>query len=64
MSIREDALAGKVTPLFEECARNGLPIISVPVCALGIADFNVPVRRFHVERRGDRWKTFGFLLVP
>ena len=27
-----------------------LPIISLPVCSLGIADFNEPVRRFHVDR--------------
>ena len=28
----------------------GLPIISVGCCALGIADFNGPVQKFHVER--------------
>jgi sugar phosphate isomerase/epimerase len=28
----------------------GLPVVSVCCCALGIADFNPPVRRFHVER--------------
>jgi len=32
------------------CESYDLPIISVPVCSLGIADFNEPVRRFHVER--------------
>ena len=34
----------------EICARNGLPIVSLPVCSLGIADFNEPVRSFHVTR--------------
>ncbi len=32
------------------CKSYGLPIVSVPVCSLGIADFNQPVRRFHIER--------------
>ena len=34
----------------ESCAQCQLPVISVVCCALGIADFNKPVRRFHVER--------------
>lgn len=34
----------------DTCHEVGLPIISVCCCALGIADFNRPVRRFHVER--------------
>ncbi|MGC4051480.1 MAG: hypothetical protein QM757_19190 [Paludibaculum sp.] len=28
----------------------GLPIVSVVCCALGIADFNQTVRRFHIDR--------------
>jgi sugar phosphate isomerase/epimerase len=37
--------------LIRETAReSGLPIISVCCVALGIADFNTPVRRFHFER--------------
>lgn len=32
------------------CARYRLPIVSLPVCSLGIADFNEPVRRFHIDR--------------
>ena len=39
-----------------------LPIISLPVCSLGIADFNEPVRRFHVDRTKvsvDLAKTVG-----
>jgi sugar phosphate isomerase/epimerase len=34
----------------ETCEDAGLPIVSLPCCALGIADFNAPVRRFHVQR--------------
>lgn len=36
--------------IIEECRANGLPIISATCCALGIADFNDPVRKFHVDR--------------
>jgi len=32
------------------CARVDLPVISTVCCALGIADFNKPVREFHVMR--------------
>jgi D-psicose/D-tagatose/L-ribulose 3-epimerase len=34
----------------DTCEDVGLPVVSVACCALGIADFNTPVRRFHVER--------------
>ena len=34
----------------ESCAAAGLPVVSTVCCALGIADFNLPVRRFHLER--------------
>jgi sugar phosphate isomerase/epimerase len=34
----------------DTCREAGLPVISVCCCALGIADFNPPVRRFHVSR--------------
>jgi D-psicose/D-tagatose/L-ribulose 3-epimerase len=34
----------------DTCRDVGLPIVSLPVCALGIADFNTPVRKFHVHR--------------
>jgi sugar phosphate isomerase/epimerase len=33
-----------------ECAKAALPVVSVACCALGIADFNASVRRFHAER--------------
>ena len=34
----------------DTCLAEGLPIISVCCVALGIADFNTPVRQFHAER--------------
>ncbi|HZP02799.1 MAG TPA: sugar phosphate isomerase/epimerase [Terriglobia bacterium] len=34
----------------DTCREVGLPIISVCCCALGIADFNPSVQRFHVQR--------------
>jgi len=36
--------------MVKVCGKYGLPIVSAPVCALGIADFAEPVRRFHVQR--------------
>ncbi|MBV9759118.1 MAG: sugar phosphate isomerase/epimerase [Acidobacteriaceae bacterium] len=34
----------------DACLSSGLPVVSTVCCALGIADFNKPVRQFHVER--------------
>lgn len=34
----------------DTCEDVGIPVVSVPCCALGIADFNLPVRQFHVHR--------------
>jgi D-psicose/D-tagatose/L-ribulose 3-epimerase len=34
----------------ETCRKTNLPVTSVVCCALGIADFNATVRRFHVDR--------------
>jgi D-psicose/D-tagatose/L-ribulose 3-epimerase len=34
----------------DTCRECEIPVISVPCCALGIADFNLPVRQFHVHR--------------
>ncbi len=44
--ITEDCKA----EIVRVCQENNLPIISVPVCSLGIADFADPVRAFHVQR--------------
>jgi D-psicose/D-tagatose/L-ribulose 3-epimerase len=34
----------------ETCAACELPVVSIVCCALGIADFNASVRRFHTDR--------------
>src|SRR5437667_10481602 len=47
----------------------GLPIISLPVVAVGLIDFNDPVREFHLERckkfidLARTWKAKNILLV-
>jgi sugar phosphate isomerase/epimerase len=47
----------------------GLPIISLPVVAVGLIDFNEPVREFHVERckkfidLAQQWSAKNILLV-
>ncbi|MBV8898097.1 MAG: sugar phosphate isomerase/epimerase [Acidobacteriaceae bacterium] len=43
------------------CERAGLPVTSVVCCALGIADFNPPVRDFHVMR-AKRYLDLGYEL--
>jgi sugar phosphate isomerase/epimerase len=43
----------------EACSAAELPIISVVCCALGIADFNTPVRRFHIDR-AKSYLDFGY----
>jgi sugar phosphate isomerase/epimerase len=51
------------------CDKLGLPIISLPVCSLGLADFAAPVREFHVERTkkfidlARAWRARNVLLV-
>jgi sugar phosphate isomerase/epimerase len=45
-----DARPGEVAALKAECDRHGLPVVSVACVALGLADFNPPVRRFHEGR--------------
>jgi sugar phosphate isomerase/epimerase len=63
ISRKEVALVAKT------CEKLGLPIISLPVCALGIADFADPVREFHVERTkkfidvAREWSAKNVLLV-
>lgn len=41
---------GERRKIAEVCGKNSLPIISLPVVAEGLIDFNEPVRRFHIER--------------
>src|SRR5437763_8128154 len=53
----------------QTCERLGLPIISLPVCSLGLADFSEPVREFHIERTkkfidlARTWNAKNVLLV-
>jgi D-psicose/D-tagatose/L-ribulose 3-epimerase len=53
----------------DTCKEVRLPVVSVVGCALGIADFNRPVRRFHVDRAkkyldlGYELEARNFLLV-
>jgi sugar phosphate isomerase/epimerase len=44
ISQKEVRLVGRATE------RLGLPVISLPVVAVGLIDFNDPVREFHLER--------------
>jgi len=47
----------------------GLPIVSLPVVAIGLIDFNEPVREFHLDRcrkfidLAQRWEAKNILLV-
>jgi sugar phosphate isomerase/epimerase len=51
------------------CEKLGLPIVSLPVVALGLVDFNEPVREFHLERGrkfidlAHAWEAKNILLV-
>ena len=36
--------------VLDTCRKNNLPIVSLPVVAAGLIDFNEPVRAFHVQR--------------
>jgi len=63
ISKQEIALVAKT------CDKLGLPIVSLPVCSLGLADFAEPVRNFHVERTkkfidlARTWNAKNVLLV-
>ena len=51
------------------CEKLHLPVVSLPVCSLGLADFNEPVREFHIERTkkfidlARNWNAKNVLLV-
>ena len=45
----------------DTCIECGLPVVSTVCCALGIADFNGTVRRFHVDR-AKRYLDLGYEL--
>jgi sugar phosphate isomerase/epimerase len=63
-------ISRKEVQLVARTARKlGLPVISLPVVALGLIDFNEPVRAFHVERcrrfidLAREWEARNILLV-
>ncbi|HEY6226307.1 MAG TPA: sugar phosphate isomerase/epimerase family protein [Verrucomicrobiae bacterium] len=59
----------EVTTVARTSKKLGLPIISLPVVATGLIDFNEPVREFHVERckkyidLAREWDAKNILLV-
>src|SRR6266850_6065236 len=59
----------EVSLVAKTCDKLNLPIISLPVCSLGLADFAAPVREFHIERTkkfidlARAWRARNVLLV-
>src|SRR5882672_7253536 len=59
----------EVSLVSRTCEKLGLPIISLPVCSLGLVDFSAPVREFHLERTkkfidlARIWRAKNVLLV-
>ena len=59
----------EVSVVAKTAERLGLPIISLPVVAVGLIDFNEPVREFHIERcqkfidLAQTWGAKNILLV-
>jgi len=55
--------------VLDTCLKNNLPIVSLPVVAVGLIDFNEPVRAFHVQRckafidLAAEWDAKNILLV-
>jgi sugar phosphate isomerase/epimerase len=55
--------------VLDTCGKNNLPIVSLPVVATGLIDFNDPVRAFHVQRcksfidLAAEWDAKNILLV-
>ncbi|MEY2429248.1 MAG: hypothetical protein QOJ40_2133 [Verrucomicrobiota bacterium] len=59
----------EISLVAKTCDKLSLPIISLPVCSLGLADFAAPVREFHIERTkrfidlARIWRARNVLLV-
>jgi len=59
----------EVRAVAATCDKLGLPIVSLPVVAVGLIDFNDPVRAFHIERckrfidLANTWGAKNILLV-
>src|SRR6185436_4784332 len=52
----------EISLVANTCDKLRLPIVSLPVVAIGLVDFNEPVREFHLERckrYADLAKTWG-----
>ncbi len=65
LSISEE----EIRQIEETCQRQSLPVVSLPVVAIGLIDFNDPVRAWHIERckrfvdLAERWGASNILLV-
>lgn len=61
--------ASEAKAIQKTCRTLNLPIVSLPVVAVGLIDFNDPVRAFHVDRcksfinLASRWEADNILLV-
>ena len=59
----------EISLVARTCEKLGLPIVSLPHCALGLIDFSEPVREFHVGRTkrfidlARTWRAKNVLLV-
>lgn len=59
----------EVERILKICESRDLPILSLPVVAIGLIDFNDPVRHFHIERcksfidLAAKWNAKNILLV-
>ncbi len=59
----------EITLVYDTCNKLNLPIISLPVVAIGLIDFNDPVREFHIDRckkfidLAQQWGAENILLV-
>jgi sugar phosphate isomerase/epimerase len=59
----------EISTVARTCEKLGLPIISLPVCSLGLVDFSKPVREFHIGRTkkfidlAKIWQAKNVLLV-
>lgn len=59
----------EISKIAKICASKNLPILSLPVVAIGLIDFNDPVREYHIERckqfidLAARWGADNILLV-
>jgi sugar phosphate isomerase/epimerase len=59
----------EISLVARTCEKLELPIISLPLCSLGLIDFSAPVREFHLERTkkfidlAQTWAARNVLLV-